>query len=69
MRWDTFVFYSVLGGAVWATTVVVLAGYLVGQSWAATQHWSERSPFLLVLLLLVAPSTYFAYRWAAARRS
>ncbi|MGF1470270.1 MAG: DedA family protein [Rubrobacteraceae bacterium] len=29
MRWDTFLFYSALGGVVWATAVVLL-GYLVG---------------------------------------
>src|ERR671921_2308166 len=67
MRWGTFVFYSVLGGAVW-TTAVVLAGYFFGQTLGAGQHWSERFPLLLVLLLLVAPTAYFAYRWAAARR-
>jgi membrane protein DedA with SNARE-associated domain len=67
MRWSTFVFYSVLGGAVWATAVV-LGGYLFGQSWDATQRWSERSPLLLVLLLLVAPSIYFAYLWVATHR-
>ena len=68
MRWGTFVFYSVLGGVVWAT-VVVLAGYLFGQSWDTTRHWSERSPLLLVLLLLLAPTAYFAYRWAISQGS
>jgi membrane protein DedA with SNARE-associated domain len=68
MRWDTFVIYSVLGGVVWATAMV-LAGYLFGQSWDATQHWWERSPLLLVLLLLLVPSAYFAYRWVTSHRS
>jgi membrane protein DedA with SNARE-associated domain len=68
MHWGTFVFYSVLGGAVWAT-LIVFAGYFFGQSWGATQHWSERSPLLLVLLLVVAPGAYFAYRWATSHRS
>ena len=68
MRWGTFFFYSVLGGAVWATTVV-LVGYFFGQSWGAARDWSERSPLLLVLMLLVAPGVYFAYRWATSHRS
>ena len=68
MRWGTFFFYSVLGGAVWATAVV-LVGYFFGQSWGAARDWSERSPLLLVLVLLVAPGVYFAYRWATSHRS
>jgi membrane protein DedA with SNARE-associated domain len=68
MQWSTFVFYSVLGGTVWATAIV-LVGYFFGQSWGATQDWSERSPLVLVCLLLVAPSAYFAYRWATSHRS
>jgi membrane protein DedA with SNARE-associated domain len=68
MQWGTFVLYSILGGAVWATAMV-LAGYFFGQSWDATQHWSERSPLLLILLLLTAPGVYFAYRWATSHRS
>jgi membrane protein DedA with SNARE-associated domain len=68
MQWGTFVFYSVLGGVVWAT-VVVLAGYLFGQGWVSAQNWSERSPLLLVLLLLIAPGVYLTYRWATSHRS
>jgi membrane protein DedA with SNARE-associated domain len=68
MRWGTFFFYSVLGGAVWATAVV-LVGYLFGQGWTATRDWSERSLLVLVLVLLVVPSVYFAYLWATSHRS
>ncbi len=68
MRWGTFFLYSVLGGAVWATAVV-LVGYVFGQSWGAARDWSERSPLLLVLVLLVAPGVYFTYRWATSHRS
>ena len=67
MKWGTFVFYSILGGAAWAT-VVVLVGYFFGQTWGTAQHWSERSPLLLVLLLLVAPGAYLTYRWATSHR-
>jgi membrane protein DedA with SNARE-associated domain len=68
MDWGTFVFYSVLGGAVWATAVI-MAGYLFSQGWGAAQNWSDRSPLLLVLLLLIAPGVYLAYRWATSHRS
>jgi membrane protein DedA with SNARE-associated domain len=68
MRWGIFALYSVLGGVVWATTVI-LAGYLFGQGWGAARNWPERSPLLLVLLLLIAPGIYLAYRWVTTHRS
>ena len=68
MHWGTFLFYSVLGGAVWATAVV-LVGYFFGESWGSAQGWSERAPLLLVLLLGVALGFYLNYRWTTSRRS
>ena len=68
MHWGTFVFYSVLGGVVWATAVV-LAGYLFSQGWSSAQNWPERSPLLLVLLVLIAPGVYLTLRWATSHRS
>ena len=68
MHWGTFVVYSILGGVAWATTVI-LVGYLIGQGWGAAHNWSERSPLLLVLLLLIAPGIYLTYRWVTSHRS
>jgi membrane protein DedA with SNARE-associated domain len=68
MRWGTFVFYSILGGAVWVTAVV-LVGYFFGESWRSAQHWSGHASLLLVLLLGMALGLYLAYRWATSRRS
>ena len=68
MRWGTFLLYSILGGTVWATAVV-LAGYFFGQSWTSAQHWSGRVPLLLVLLLGVALGSYLVYRWVISQRS
>jgi membrane protein DedA with SNARE-associated domain len=68
MRWGTFVFYSVLGGAVWVTAVV-LVGYFFGQSWRSAQHWSGRVPLLLILLLGVGLGLYLVYRWTTSRMS
>jgi membrane protein DedA with SNARE-associated domain len=68
MHWGTFLFYSVLGGAVWATAVV-LVGYFFGESWDSAQGWSGRAPLLLVLVLGVALGFYIVYRWVTSRRS
>jgi membrane protein DedA with SNARE-associated domain len=67
MRWNTFLLYSVLGGMVWATTVVLL-GYFFGQSWNSAHHWSGRVPLLLALLLGVVLGSYLAYRWVSSHR-
>jgi membrane protein DedA with SNARE-associated domain len=67
MRWGTFAFYSVLGGAVWAAAVV-LVGYFFGQGWGGGQPWSRLSPLLVVLLLGVASSSYLAYGWVTSHR-
>jgi membrane protein DedA with SNARE-associated domain len=68
MHWGTFLHYSVLGGAVWATAVV-LVGYFFGESWGSAQGWSGRALPLLVFLLGVALSIYLTYLWTASRRS
>src|ERR687898_880313 len=68
MHWGTFFFYSALGGAVWATAVV-LVGYYFGESWGSAQGWTGRAPLLVVLVLGVALGFYIAYRWTTSRRS
>src|SRR5215212_1488751 len=67
MRFDTFLLYSVLGGTVWATAVV-LVGYFFGESWGSAQHWSGHAPLLLAVLFVVALGFYLAYLWATSRR-
>src|SRR5215203_1922422 len=68
MPWGTFLIYSVLGGAVWATAVV-LVGYFFGESRDSAQGWSGRAPLLLILLLGVGLGRYLAYRWTTSRMS
>jgi membrane protein DedA with SNARE-associated domain len=68
MRWGSFSFYSVLGGAVWVTAVV-LAGYSFGQAWGKEQLWSRLSPLLVVVLFGAASIFYLAYRWVSSHRS
>jgi membrane protein DedA with SNARE-associated domain len=68
MRWGTFFLYSALGGAAWATAVV-LVGYFFGQSWGIAQGWSGRTPLLLVLVLGVFLGFYLIYRWVTSHGS
>ena len=68
MHWGTFLFYSVLSGAVWAPAVVLI-GYFFGEGWRSAQHWSGRAPLLLVLLLGAALGFYLVYRLATSRSS
>src|SRR5215213_1625995 len=67
MRWRTFVFYNVLGGAVWATAVV-LVGYLAGGSLGLVERWLGRATVVLAALVAVAMGFYLAYRWVANNR-
>src|SRR5215207_9443965 len=65
MRWGTFLIYNALGGAVWATAVV-LAGYFLGSSLGLVERWLGRATLVLAVVLAVAVGFYLAYRWAAA---
>jgi membrane protein DedA with SNARE-associated domain/membrane-associated phospholipid phosphatase len=65
MRWGTFLIYNVLGGAVWATAVV-LVGYFLGSSLGLVERWMGRATILVVGLLAIAVALYLAYRWVAA---
>jgi len=65
MRWLTFLFYNALGGAIWATAVV-LAGYFLGRSLGLVEQWAGRASILLASVVAAAMILYLAYRWAAA---
>src|ERR671932_2768984 len=64
MRWMTFLIYNALGGAVWATAVVLL-GYFLGSSLALVERWLGRATRALAVVVAVAVGFYLAYRWAA----
>ncbi len=68
MRWMTFLFYNALGGAIWATAVVLL-GYFLGSSIGLVERWLGRATLVLVALVAVAVGFYLAYRWAAHNRA
>src|ERR671933_2150331 len=65
MRWGTFFLYNALGGATWATAVV-LAGYFLGSSLGVVEQWMGRATILLVGMLAGMVALYLAYRWVAA---
>ncbi|MDX6381668.1 MAG: hypothetical protein QOI57_2692 [Rubrobacteraceae bacterium] len=65
MRWHTFFFYNALGGACWAT-VVVLAGYLLGGSLSLVERWMGQATTLLLILFITGVVLYIAYRWVRA---
>ena len=67
MRWGTFLIYNALGGAVWATAVV-LVGYFLGSSIRLVERWLGRATLVLAAVLAVAVGFYLAYRWASHNR-
>jgi membrane protein DedA with SNARE-associated domain/membrane-associated phospholipid phosphatase len=68
MRWGTFFLYNALGGAVWATAVI-LAGYFLGSSLGLVERWLGRATLVLAFVLAVVLAFYLAYRWAAHNRA
>src|SRR5215204_1709940 len=68
MRWGSFILYNALGGAVWATAVVLL-GYFLGSSIGLVERWLGRATLVLVAMLAVVLAFYLAYRWAANNRA
>src|SRR5215203_241285 len=67
MRWGVFLIYNALGGAVWATAVV-LVGYFLGSSLALVERWLGRATLVLAVVLALAVGFYLAYRWASHNR-
>jgi undecaprenyl-diphosphatase len=68
MRWGTFILYNALGGAVWATAVV-LVGYFLGSSIGLVERWLGRATLVLVAMFAMVVAFYLAYRWAAHNRA
>jgi undecaprenyl-diphosphatase len=50
MRYTTFAFYNVAGGALWATAMVLI-GYLAGASWQRAAHLASRVGLVALALL------------------
>jgi membrane protein DedA with SNARE-associated domain/putative flippase GtrA len=65
MRWATFLIYNALGGALWATAVVLL-GYFLGSSIGLVERWLGRVSILLIGLLVFVIVLYLTYRWVSS---
>jgi membrane protein DedA with SNARE-associated domain len=68
MHWKTFLFYNIIAGTVWAASSV-LVGYLFSGSLNLVEEWVGSATVLLVLLLVLTPIFYLAYRWLANHRA
>jgi membrane protein DedA with SNARE-associated domain/membrane-associated phospholipid phosphatase len=68
MRWAMFLLYNALGGAVWATAVV-LVGYFLSSSFALVERWLGGATLVLAALVALAVGFYVAYRWAVRNRA
>src|SRR5215204_2495879 len=68
MHWRTFFFYNALGGAMWATSAVMV-GYLLGGSLDLVERWAGRASLLLLGLVVVLLAFYFSYLWVAGHRA
>jgi membrane protein DedA with SNARE-associated domain/membrane-associated phospholipid phosphatase len=62
MPYRTFAVYNIVGGAVWATAVV-LAGYLAGASWQRAAHWASRIGLAILALVVLGFGLKLAVRF------
>jgi membrane protein DedA with SNARE-associated domain len=60
MSWRVFVMYNAAGAIVWCT-VIALAGYALGRSWALLEKWIGRTG-LIGLVLVIGTVVYLVIR-------
>jgi membrane protein DedA with SNARE-associated domain/putative flippase GtrA len=65
MRWGIFILYNVLGGALWATAMVLL-GYFLGSSIGLVERWLGRVSIVPIGLLVFVIVLYLTYRWISS---
>ena len=76
LYYPAFVFYTVVGGVVWSSGIVLI-GYTAGKNWHRVEHWLARLG--LATFALVAPSPFLRFgsggdggrgdaTWSSARK-
>ncbi len=68
MRLATFAAYTAVGSAIW-NTLLVVAGYLLGNQWHLVEVWIERYQYGVIAAAVLACAAYVAVRIASARQA
>lgn len=66
MEWKKFLFFTTLGTSIW-TTILTVAGKILGENWPRVGEWLEKYEHL-VLGLLVTGLAYFIYHQFRVRK-
>lgn len=61
MPFMKFTFYTLLGGAIWSTTLST-AGFLLGERWEIILVWLEQYETLSIILMILSVFAYFGYK-------
>jgi membrane protein DedA with SNARE-associated domain len=67
MAWRTFLVYNAAGAIVWST-VIGVAGYLLGRSWSMLEEWMGRASLAGLAIVLVLAALMIA-RWRSEQES
>jgi membrane-associated protein len=68
MRYRVFLFWNVLGGALWATAFVLI-GYLAGASWHQVEHYASLAGWALVGVAVLAVAALLIVRRRREKRT
>lgn len=64
VHYRTFAIYNLIGGALWATTFVLL-GYVSGAGWRRVEAVAKRASLLLLVVIALVAAIVLTARWVA----